>query len=158
MSMPEYLNQKDAFMKCRKEGRFIVIEELNIDKIKSMLNIAESDIQSANDIKKGLTKNSSQWNTVYKLYYDALHELTEAYLRFDKIKIDNHQCLFAYLCEKYPELDLSWEFFEKVRTKRNGINYYGTPVTYNDWKEAELQFTAYIRLMKDKLQKKIIVK
>lgn len=153
--MPEYLSQKDAFMKCKKEGRFIIIDELSIDKIKSMMRIADSDVQSSNDIKKSLVKNSLQWNTVYKLYYDALHELVEAYLRLEKIKIDNHQCLFAYLCEKHPELDLNWEFFEKVRTKRNGINYYGTPITHDDWKEAELQFNLYLKLMKEELQKKL---
>ncbi len=125
--MPEYLNQKEAFLKCKKEGKFIVIEETDIEKIKATLKIAEGDIESANFIKKNLSKQSNQWNSVYKLYYDALHELSESYLRFEKIKIDNHQCLFAYLCEKHPELEFNWDFFEKVRTKRNGINYYGTP-------------------------------
>ena len=125
--MPEYLNQKEAFLKCTKEGRFIIIEEIDIEKIKSTLKISEGDIESADCIKKNLPKESNQWNSVYKLYYDALHELTESFLKFEKIKIDNHQCLFAYLCEKHPELELDWDFFEKVRTKRNGIQYYGTP-------------------------------
>ena len=50
--MPEYLNQKEAFLKCKKEGKFIVIEESNIEKIKATLKIAEGDIESANFIKK----------------------------------------------------------------------------------------------------------
>jgi len=153
--MPEYLNQKEAFLKCKKEGKFIVIEETDIEKIKATLKIAEGDIESANFIKKNLSKQSNQWNSVYKLYYDALHELSESYLRFEKIKIDNHQCLFAYLCEKHPELGFNWDFFEKVRTKRNGINYYGTPINSKDWKEVELQFNLYIKKLKEEIERKL---
>ena len=142
-------------MKCKKEGKFIFTEEIDKEKIKSILGIAESDIESANSIKKNIPKLSSQWNSVYKLYYDALHELTESFLRFEKVKIDSHQCLFAYLCERHPELEFSWDFFEKVRTKRNGINYYGTPAIFDDWKEVELQFGLYIEKLKESIKKKM---
>jgi hypothetical protein len=153
--MPEYLTQKEAFLKCKKEGRFIVTEEVDLEKIKSTLIIAEGDVESANTLKKNLQKESNQWNSIYKLYYDALHELVESFLRFEKIKIDNHQCLFSYLCEKHKELEFSWDFFEKVRTKRNGINYYGTPIKQEDWKEVELQFGLYIKKLKEEIKKKI---
>ena len=153
--MPEYLNQKEAFLKCKKEGKFIIIEQIDEERIKATLAIAESDVESANILKKNLLNKSKQWNSVYKLYYDALHELVEAFLRFERIKIDNHQCLFAYLCETHPELDFSWDFFEKVRTKRNGINYYGMPVNFDDWRETELQFNLYIRKLKDEIKKRI---
>ncbi|MFH1212414.1 MAG: hypothetical protein V1659_05830 [Candidatus Woesearchaeota archaeon] len=153
--MPKYLTQKEAFMKCRKEGRFIVVEEIDLEKIKSTIIIADSDVESAKSVKKNIPKKSSQWSSVYKLYYDALHELAEALLRFEKIRIDSHQCLFAYLCEKHPELEFSWDFFEKVRTKRNGINYYGTLICFDDWKEVEIQFDIYIRKLKQEIKKKI---
>ena len=149
------MTQKEAFLKCKKEGKFIITEDIDLDKIKSTFNIAETDIESANFIKKNISKQNSQWNSVYKLYYDALHELAESFLRFEKIKIDNHQCLFSYLCEKHPELEFNWDFFEKVRTKRNGINYYGSPVNYNDWEEAELQFILYIKKLKEEINKKL---
>ena len=142
-------------MKCKKEGKFIFTEEIDKEKIKSILGIAESDIESANSIKKNIPKLSSQWNSVYKLYYDALHELTESFLRFEKVKIDSNQCLFAYLCVGHPELKFSWDFFEKVRTKRNGINYYGTPAIFDDWKEVELQFGLYIEKLKESIKKKM---
>jgi hypothetical protein len=151
--MPKYLTQDEAFTKCKKGGNFIVTEGVDKEKIKSTRVIAEADIESANTIKKGLPKQSNQWNTVYKLYYDALHELAESFLRFEKIKIDNHQCLFAYLCQKHPELEFNWEFFEKVRTKRNGINYYGTPITFSEWNEVEIQFNLYIKIIKEKINK-----
>jgi len=62
----------------------------------------------------------------------------------DKVKSQNHQCLFSYLCAKHPELELDWGFFEKIRTKRNGVHYYGNPISKNDWKEIELQLGLYV--------------
>ncbi len=153
--MPKYLTQQEAFLKCKSEGRIIVTEEMNIQKIRSTLVIAEGDVQSAAYLKKHLSEQSNHLNSVYKLYYDALHELTEAYVRFDRIKIDNHQCLFAYLCEKHPELEFSWDFLEKIRTKRNGINYYGIPVTPKDWKELELPFILMIKKLKEEVMKRL---
>ena len=151
--MPKYQTQKEAFLKCKIEGRFIVIEDVDLDKIKSTLVIADGDAESGKYLKKNLEKGSNLWNGVFKLYYDALHELVEAFLRFEKIKSDNHQCLFSYLCEKHPELDFSWDFFEKVRTKRNGINYYGVPVKYEDWKEVELEFQLSLKLLREAVKK-----
>ena len=133
----------------------MVVEDVDIEKIKSTLIIAEGDVEAASVIKKNIPKQSNLWNSVYKLYYDALHELSESYLRFGKIKIENHQCLFAYLCEKCPELEFNWEFFEKVRTKRNGINYYGIPINFEDWKEVELQFNLYVKKLKEEIKKKL---
>ena len=152
--MPKYLTQQEAFSKCQQEGKFLILEEVDYAKIKTTLTIAKADITSANKIKENLPKQSDQWNSVYKLYYDALHELAESWLKLH-ITSDNHQCLFAYLCEKYPELELNWEIFEKVRTKRNGINYYGTPISYNDWKEVEIPFNLYLKKLEEEIQKKI---
>ncbi len=153
--MPKYLTKKEAFLKCKKEGRFIIVEEIDIEKIKCTLKIAEGDVESANSIKKNLLEKSNQWNSVYKLYYDALHELAESFLSFEKIKIDNHQCLFVYLCEKHPELEFDWDFFEKVRTKRNGIHYYGILISERDWKEVEIQFNLYIKVLRKAVEDKI---
>lgn len=153
--MPEYLTQKEAFLKCKKEGKFFPREEIEIERIRSTLAIAEADLQSVLLLKKTLPKESLQWSSVFKLCYDALHELAEAFLRFEQMRSENHQCLFAYLCEKYPELELSWDFLEKVRTKRNGIHYYGTPVLYQEWKEVELPFFLYANKLKEEVLKKI---
>ncbi|MFH0978735.1 MAG: hypothetical protein V1837_05535 [Candidatus Woesearchaeota archaeon] len=153
--MPEYLTKEEAFAKCQKQGKFIAIEDIDTEKIKSTVAIAESDVKSAEILKKNLSKEANEWSSVFKLYYDALHELSESFLRFDKVKFDNHQCLFSYLCVKHPELELSWDFLEKVRTKRNGINYYGIPTSYADWKEVELQISLYIKLLKREVEKNI---
>ena len=131
--MVEYKNNEKAYAECVANGFFVKIEKVEVEKVKTNLKVAEEDVETA---KLALTKKN--YNTAYKLHYDALHGLVEAFLCFDKIKSKNHQCLFSYLCHEHSELELSWDFFEKVRTKRNGINYYGVPVNLQDWKEVEI--------------------
>ncbi|MBI2666184.1 hypothetical protein HYX13_01080 [Candidatus Woesearchaeota archaeon] len=153
--MAEYLTEKEAFLKCKKEGKLFPTEGVDTERIIATLAIAEGDVETVKHLKKTLPQESIQWSSVFKLGYDALHGLTEAFLQFEQVKSENHQCLFAYLCEKHPELDFSWDFLEKVRTKRNGVHYYGTPVTYRDWKEVELQFFLYINKLKEEVSAKI---
>jgi len=38
--MPEYLTREEAFLKCKKEGRFIVLEEADVERVKATLVIA----------------------------------------------------------------------------------------------------------------------
>lgn len=95
--MPKFLTQEEAFGKCKKLGDLIRIEDIDWAKIGSLLSIAETDFQAAEILKKNLDKNNKEWNSVYKLSYDALHELVECYLRIERIKSQNHQCLFVYL-------------------------------------------------------------
>lgn len=148
--MPLNRTKEEVYDRCLTEGSITQLETVETDKIKANLKIAEGDLDIATD---ALAKNN--WNTLYKLKYDALHGLVESFLCFDKVKSLNHLCLFAYLCVKHPELELNWDFFEKVRTKRNGINYYGTPVTEKDWKEVSLEFQLNIDLFKRKIEEKL---
>lgn len=143
---------EDAYCDCVSGGKYIPQEKPDINKIQSMLKIADEDFDTAK-----LLNNTKEpkYNTIYKLHYDVLHTLTEALLRFDKIKSSNHQCLFAYLCKNHPDLELDWNFFEKIRTKRNGMQYYGSLVDKRDWKEIELQTYLYIKTIKNSIDMKI---
>ena len=150
--MPKNLTLKESYDKCSREGNIILQDRIDIERIKSMMQIANDDLESA----KSLTKNSTpKYGSIYKLYYAVIHQLTEALLLFDKAKSYNHQCLFSYLCIKHPELDLDWNFFEKIRTKRNGVEYYGSQILEKDWKESKLQMELYIKTIKDALETKI---
>lgn len=148
--MPKHKTAEECYGSCQAKGFLEKISEINIEKIKSNLKIAEEDLASAKD---ALIKG--RWNSAYKLFYDVLHILTEAYVCFDKIKSLNHQCLFAHLCINHPEIELDWDFFEKIRTKRNGINYYGQPVDNKDWENVELQFNIYISTLKKEIEQKL---
>ncbi len=148
--MQPFKDEEEAYGWCTAEGNFITLKEIDFEKIKANLLIAEEDLESAKD-----NRLKKRWNSTYKTFYDVLHILVETFLLFDEIKSRNHQCLFTYLCVKHPELEFNWDFFEKVRTKRNGINYYGAPVSQKDWKEVELQFNLYIKKLKEEIKKKI---
>lgn len=142
--------KEDVFERCDSEGVFIPRESVDVEKIKSTVRIAIEDLENGNDAKK-----KKRYNCAYKMYYDALREIIEAFLSFDKIKSTNHIGLFAYLCVKYPCFELDWDFFEKIRTKRNGINYYSIPVTFNDFKQIELQTQLYFNLFKKEIEDRV---
>lgn len=148
--MHSFDKPEQAYNWCVAEGQMIRQKEVGYDRVAANLAIAEEYLESAQeDIKKG------RWNSTYTLHYDALHLLVESFLLFDHIKSRSHLCLFAYLCNQYPDMELDWGFFEKVRTKRNGLSYYGTPVAEKHWKEVALQFQLYLKLLKKKLQERL---
>ncbi len=153
--MHEHRSAKDALKKCELNGNILPCTDIDIDIIKGLVELSKADQEAAKKLKQGLSQNSILWSNVYVSSYDALHKLVDTYLRFDKITSSNHLCLFAYLCEKHSELEFDWNFLEKIRTKRNGIQYYGTPVNYKDWKEIELQITLYINTIKKAIEKKL---
>jgi len=146
-----FKNIEEAYDYCISNGDIISGQEIDEDRIKVCLYIAEEDLLSAKDAVA-----KKRWNSAYKLYYDVIHQLAEAFIHLDRIKVKTHLGLFVYLCVKHPELDFDWDFFERIRTKRNGINYYGTPVSFNDWKEVELQFNLYIKKLKEEIKDKLI--
>ena len=148
--MPEFKTKKEVYERCVAEGYIIPRDKITLQKIKDSLQISEEDLASAKD-----SINKKRWNSGYKAYYDVLRELIEAYISFDGVKPKNHQCLFAFVCVKHPELELNLEFFEKIRTKRNGINYYASKVSEEDWKEVQLQFDININLFIKEINKKM---
>ncbi len=140
---------------CKEEGSFVPLARTNQEEIRSMVRIAQMDLASAKELAKIASPESDMWNALYKLYYDVLHLLAEAFVRFDKIKARTHECLFAHLCEEHPELELHWDFLERIRTKRNGTLYYSRPVTYQDWKETNLQMELYINTLNEAIKEKL---
>jgi len=147
---------KEVYEECHQEGMYIHQEVVDDRKISRMAELAKANeevgIKLLHELKKG---EEYMVSTMYKLYYDSIHQLVEAFILFDKLKSSNHQGLFALLIETHPELEFDWNFFEKVRTKRNGIQYYGQPVSYQDWKEIEVQISLYIQTLKKEIERKL---
>lgn len=147
--------QQNVYDSCVAEGSLLPLSKVDKAQIEAMLKIALVDIDTVNVLMKNAPKESGQWNVIYKTYYDSLHTLIEALIQFDKIKVRTHECLFVYICEKHPELELSWDFFEKIRTKRNQTLYYGKPISYPDWKEVALQMELYVKMIKKIIEEKL---
>lgn len=148
--MPKNLSMDETYEKCVAEGNIILQDKVDIYKIKSMFSILEEYMKLSEELK-----DKKIFNVQYDTNYNIIHMLAEALLLFDKVKSANHQCLFSVLCVRHPELDLDWNFFEKIRTKRNGIHYYGTSINPSDWKEIELQTKLYIKALHSALKKNI---
>jgi len=149
-------NLEEVYQECESSGLFRDQDVTDLEKIKTMMKLSEANLEFAQS-SKDIDKNSLQWCVIYNLHYDALRELSHIMILFDRKKIANHRCLFSYLCKNHPELDFDWNFLEKIRTKRNGINYYGTPVTKQDFKEIELQVNLYIKTLKNIIKEKLLV-
>ncbi len=150
--MPKANTIEEIYEECEEKGMIRFQEDVDVFKVKSMVKNAKSDLLSITALKNS---SNPQWSSIYKLGYDVIHSLAEALLRFDKIKLQNHRCLFAYICVKKPELEFSWDFFEKIRTKRNGVSYYGQNINKKDWDEIELQLNLYASALEKEIEKRI---
>ena len=140
---------------CKESGHYHKITFVNTRQIRTLIENAEIYINTADLVAESIDKEDPRWMTVYVNYYEALRIYVEAFLLFSNIKIKNHICLFAFLCKNYPKFGLDWNFFESVRIKRNGINFYGDHVFYNDWKAVELQFKLCISALRKGIEERL---
>ncbi|MFH0798354.1 MAG: hypothetical protein V1906_03010 [Candidatus Woesearchaeota archaeon] len=153
--MPRLKTLDEAYCGCEASGHFKISDDVSREQIETMMRISGIFLESAQDLMKGLDRKNPKWSVVYTLHYDAIRELVEIIAMLDNRKIANHQCLFAYVCKKHPEMEFDWNFFEKIRTKRNGLDYYGSLIAYEDWKEAEAQMKVYICSLRKAVEEKI---
>jgi hypothetical protein len=144
-----------VYEKCNGTGHVKVKNEVDIELINSLAKVAKNGLDFIRYKAEGIKRDSPHWTFVFRDYYEALRTLIEAYLLFDRIEIDNHQCKNAYICFKHPELELDWEFLETIRLKRNAINYRGQMLKYDDWKSFELKFDLHINAMNAEIEKKL---
>ena len=147
-------NLEKTYKLCISAGN-IREKEVDIELIKSLKIVAEKGIEFISKKSKDIPKDSEDWTFVFRDYYEALRGLIEAYLLFDGMEADNHQCKNAYICFKHPELELDWEFLETIRLKRNAINYRGQLLKYDDWKALKLKFELHINELKKEIDKKL---
>ena len=128
---------------------------IDIELIKSLKLIAEKGLEFIRNKSKDIPANSTDWTFVFRDYYESLRGLIKAYLLFDGIEADNHQCKNAYLCFKHSDLELDWEFLETIRLKRNAINYRGQLLQYADWKTFKIKFELHINALKKEIETKL---
>lgn len=147
-------NLEKTYKLCLSTGN-IKEKQPDIELIKSIKIVSEKGIEFIKKKSKDIPKNSSDWTFVFRDYYESLRGLIEAYILFDGISADSHQCKNAYICFKHKELEFNWEFFEIIRLKRNAINYRGQLLKYEDWKKLELNFELHIKTLKKEIENKL---
>lgn len=148
-------NLDKAYQLCKSTGS-IREKYVDMELIKSLKNVAEKGLDFVNRLSKDIPKDSTDWTFVFRDYYESLRGLIEAYLLFEGIEADNHQCKNAYICFKHPELELDWEFLETIRLKRNAINYRGQLLKYDDWKLLKLKFDLHINSLSKEIEKRLM--
>ena len=139
---------------CASTGKFKE-KMIDIELIKSLKLVSEMGLNFIRDISKDIPKDSTDWTFVFRDYYESLRGLIEAYILFDGIEVDSHQCKNAYICFKHPESELDWNFLEMIRLKRNAINYKGQLLKYDDWKLFKINFELHINILKEKIEEKL---
>src|SRR3989338_5739416 len=143
-----------SYKRCMSTGS-IREKSADVDLIKSLALVAEKGLAFINNTAKNIPKESADWTFVFRDYYESLRGLIEAYLLFDGIEADTHQCKNAYICSQHPEMELDWEFLETIRLKRNAINYRGHLLKYDDWKALKLKFELHVSGVKKEIEKKL---
>ncbi len=147
---------EQTYDKCIAAGNIKEKQAVDIELIRSLRQVALAGLNFIKAKSKDIKKDSTDWTFVFRDYYESLRGLIEAFLLFNKIEADSHQCKNAYICFKYSELEMDWNFLETARLKRNAINYRGQLLKYDDWSRLTLQFDLHINLLTKKIDEKIM--
>lgn len=108
---------------CEEKG-FIRKVSPNFGIIKSLKEVAQ--IKHEEVLSQNLTKRNI--SVYFTIYYDAIRELLEAYCLSQGFKVLNHVCLGEKMKQLNPNFD--YTTFDRIRFLRNGINYYGKQVPF----------------------------
>jgi hypothetical protein len=139
---------------CIKDGLFKDKEQIDLQRIKSLLNNAKEGLKRIKIIGEDFEKENKNYSFLLRDYYDILHPLIEAIIYFDKKKCNSHQAANAYICKNFSNLDFDWNNLETIRILRNAVSYEGHFVSFEQWKTVKLPFKIYINsLIKIVLEK-----
>lgn len=110
-------------------------EKGHIKKARPSKERAKSLIEVA-DIKEKTVKSAvldaSNINAYFPMSYDALREVMEALCILHGYKVANHVCIGELLASLIPDFDFL--LFDRFRYARNGINYYGEKIDFEQGK------------------------
>jgi hypothetical protein len=149
--VPKPRTVEQVYDSCLADGFIVNSAEIDLVKIKGLMENAEKSFDSAKALAKTIGKKSAEWTNVFTLHYETLKAYSEALLIFQKLRISNPICIFSSLCIKYPDLEIDWNFLERVRAKVERIGTEGAQVSYEDWKNVELQFNLYMLTLKKEI-------
>jgi len=113
---------------CKRKG---FVKKARIDP-----ELARS-LSEMSDIKEKAIRNvnldAENISAFVPMAYDSLREVLEAICIMHGYKVTSHVCIEKLLSTIYP--DVSWQDFDRFRYIRNGINYYGKKVDFEQGKE-----------------------
>jgi|SRR3989344_4707142 len=112
---------------CLKKG-LIKKTEVNKELVKSLIEMSKIKETAVNTAKI----NEVNISAYASLAYDSLREILEALCILNGYKVISHVCIGELL--KTIIKDFDYEDFDRVRYIRNGINYYGTKIEFEQGK------------------------
>ena len=101
----------------------------DIDTVESLKKSSENKIKSSDELKMNETTSVSK----FILAYDSLREMLEALCLIFGYNVTNHICLGELVKDLIKNFD--YVSFDRFRYVRNGINYYGKKIGFEDGKE-----------------------
>lgn len=131
---------KMDWRECCNEHR---VKEAKPDsnKIRGLLKIADRKIEGMNQL------SDEHYYAKITLLYDALRSYLEVIALKKGYKIYNHECYTPFLKEIMSDSDTG-DKFDKLRSIRNGINYYGRELNLVEGKEAIARLKEVIQILK----------
>lgn len=109
----------EVFIKQKK----VIQGAPDLQKSKSLVKMAKSNLEIVKQIPK--TDNSA--SVILSQSYESLRQILEAIALTKGLKVYSHEA-FTYFLLDLGEVSIS-EHFDRLRKLRNGVNYYGSPVS-----------------------------
>ncbi|MFT4313375.1 MAG: hypothetical protein ACMXYA_03120 [Candidatus Woesearchaeota archaeon] len=95
----------------------------DVEQARSLVKMAKKNFQAIQTIH--LTEETS--SILFSQSYESLRQVVEALCLIDGFKVYSHEAYTYYLKENDRLYES--EVFDRLRRLRNGINYYGKPVS-----------------------------
>jgi len=118
------------FEESLKEG-FAKKINVNVIRAKSLLNSSMQAIEGA----KSLKLQETFLKSIFRELYEGLREYCEALGYIKGYRLITHESITHFLKDVLKENSISIQF-DRYRTLRNGINYYGNDINLETVKEA----------------------
>ena len=104
--------------------------------------------------KKAMSIAENYPTVLVEAHYELIKELLTAVMNRDGFKCETHDCLIYYIEEKHKDMELDFDFLHELRISRNEIDYRGTRVPKDAWKQLKLKINITINSIIDYLEKK----
>jgi hypothetical protein len=135
---------------CIKEKKIKPIEATD-DRSSEIINLVKHKLE----FWKKVIKIAEDYPTILiEAHYELIKELLTALINMDGFKSETHDCLFYYVEQKHKDLELDFQFLHELRQVRNEVNYRGTKVPKDAWKDLKLKIDLTINFLIKYLEKK----
>lgn len=144
------MKRKD-FDLCLEKNELIETGVKDKAMAQELLSMAEHREQFWKEVNK-----AEKYPSMYlEGYYEIIKELCTALLALDGWKALNHECLFAFLKNKKPDLELDFDYLLELKDTRNSIDYRGVRVSSELWKNNKLKIEMSIKTLKEYIKNKL---